>query len=96
MKEILQSKEFEQLVSAKNTVAFTLTALELIVYFGFILLLAFNKQIFSIKIGESMPLGIPLGIGVIVISWILTGVYVYWSNKVYDQKVQEIKKKLGR
>jgi len=42
-----------------------------------------------------VTVGIPLGIGVIVLSWIFTGIYILWSNKKYDQKISALKEKLG-
>jgi len=96
MKEkILNSSEFKSLVRSKNAISLILTVAELVVYFGFILLIAYNKDFLSQKIYGPVTVGIPVGIGVIVISWILTGIYVAWSNKKYDQKVSEIKEKLG-
>jgi len=96
MKEILESKEFKEVVSKKNRVAFTLALLEIVIYFGFILVLAFKKEVLGQKLGEGLTLGIPIGIAVIVISWILTGIYVFWANANYDKSVEELKKKLGR
>jgi len=96
MKEILESREFKELVSKKNKVAFTLAFLEIVIYFGFILLLAFKKEVLGQTLGEGLTLGIPIGIAVIVISWILTGIYVYWANSVYDKAVEELKKKIWR
>lgn len=96
MKEkILSSPEFKRLVRSKNAISVILTVAELVIYFGFILLIAYNKQFLSQKIYGPVTVGIPIGIGVIVLSWILTGIYVAWSNKKYDQRVAEIKEKLG-
>lgn len=96
MKEkILSSSEFKSLVRSKNAISLILTVAELVVYFGFILLIAYNKEFLSQKIYGPVTVGIPIGIGVIVVSWIFTGIYVAWSNKKYDQKVAEIKEKLG-
>jgi len=93
--KILKSNEFRKLVKSKNATSFFLTVAELIVYFGFIFLIAYNKEFLSQKIYGPVTIGIPIGISVIVISWIFTGIYVVWANKKYDQKVAEIKEKLG-
>ncbi|MCS7242414.1 MAG: DUF485 domain-containing protein [Thermodesulfovibrionaceae bacterium] len=93
MNEILNSKEFKNLVKSKNTVAAILTFVELILYFGFILLMAYGKEILSKKIYGSITVGIPVGIGVIIGSWFITGIFVMWSNKIYDKKVSEIREK---
>lgn len=94
MQEILNSSKFNALVSQKNLIAFLLTCIQLVVYYGFIYLLAFKKEVLSIKITEVIPLGIPLGIGVIVMSWVLTGIYTYWANNFYDKMVEEVKKEI--
>ncbi len=65
-------------------------------YFGFIFVLAFKKDILSQKVSEGLTVGIPVGIAIIVISWLLTGIYVYWANTYYDRAVEEIKNKFRR
>ncbi len=91
IKAIIESSEFKELVSKRWSISLILTAIMLIVYFGFILLLAFDKSILAQKIGEHITLGIPVGLGVIVIAWLLTGVYVKWANTTYDAEVRKIK-----
>lgn len=93
--KILNTPEFKKLVKSKNSISIFLTILELFVYFGFILLLAYGKDFLSAKFYGSITLGIPIGIGVIILSWILTGVYVTWANRSYDEKVAEIREKVG-
>ena len=81
---------FKELVRKKWTISLILTAIMLVVYYGFILVLAFEKQIFAQKIGESMTLGIPVGLGVILLACLLTGIYVRWANSTYDSSVKSI------
>ncbi len=94
-KEILNSTEFKAIVRSKNAISIILSILELAIYFGFILLIAYNKEFLSQKIYGPVTVGIPVGIGVIVLSWVLTGIYVTWSNKIYDEKVSKIREKIG-
>lgn len=96
MKDILETKEFRELVSKKNRISILLTALELIMYFGYVLVLAFKKELLSQKIAEGLTVGIPVGIAIIVLSWLLTGVYVFWANTYYDKVVEQIKNKVRR
>lgn len=94
VEKIKSDPDFQKLVSERNRVMITLTIIELVVYFGFILLVAFNKQFLASKIGDGVAtIGIPIGIGVIVISFVLTGVYVYIANRDYDSLSEKIKKK---
>ena len=93
--EILEDEEFKSLSKQKNTVSLILTLLELFIYFGFISLIAFNKPFLASKLSGAITVGIPIGIGVIVLSWILTGIYVNWANKKYDPMVENVKNKIG-
>ncbi|MFO0593622.1 MAG: DUF485 domain-containing protein [Polyangiaceae bacterium] len=68
----------------RQTIAMVLTGIMMAAYFGFILLVAFDKPLLGTLIGRGLSLGIALGAAVIVVAWIVTGVYVYWANKRYD------------
>lgn len=92
--EIIESKEFKALVTKRWRVSLTLLALLFVSYYGYILLIAGNKALVSMKIGEVTTLAIPLGIASIVIAWILTAVYVVWANNVYDPEVERLKGEL--
>ena len=93
--DIMSDPDFKELSSKKNSISVTLTILELIVYFGFVFLIAFKKEFLSGDIAPSITIGIPIGIGVILLSWILTGIYVRWANQKYDVMVQKLKDKIG-
>jgi uncharacterized membrane protein (DUF485 family) len=92
--EILESEKFKDLVKKRLKVSLSLTALMLAVYFGFILIIAFYKEILAIKIGEHITLGLPVGIGIIVFAWLLTGVYTRWANRDYDKSVRELRNEI--
>ncbi len=78
---------------AKDRVALVLTLLTLAVYFGFVFLLAFRKDVFAIRITANVPAGIPIGVGVIVASCAFTGVYVWWANGRYDAMVRTLQRR---
>jgi uncharacterized membrane protein (DUF485 family) len=86
----LDEDAFRRLVRAKWTISLVLTALILIIYFGFILVLAFAKDVLTAKIGTHLTLGLPVGLGVILSACVLTGIYVYWANRTYDASVRDI------
>jgi uncharacterized membrane protein (DUF485 family) len=88
---VLDSAEFKELVSKRWAMSLALTLAIFIGYFGFILVLAFDKTLLARKIGEHVTIGIPIGIGVIVLAWILTGIYVWWANGYYDRTVEQMK-----
>ncbi|MCE5195067.1 MAG: DUF485 domain-containing protein [Nitrospiraceae bacterium] len=95
--EILEDKDFKDLLKRRNRVALTLTVVELLIYFGFIALIAFNKPFLSQKMsaGTATTVGIPIAVGTIALSWVLTGIYIFWANSRYDTLVKKIKEKIG-
>ena len=62
------------------------------IYFGFILLIAYQKPLMGRLLGSGLSVGILLGALVIVASWLLTWVYVRWANSHYDQELRELRK----
>ena len=60
-------------------------------YFGFILLVAFDKPLLGRLISPGLSLGVLLGALVIVLSWIMTYVYVRWANLHYDKALHELR-----
>lgn len=72
-------------------VASLLTAGMVVVYFGFILLVAFRPALLATPLGDGLSVGILLGALVIVSAWILTWSYVRWANRVYDQALARLR-----
>jgi uncharacterized membrane protein (DUF485 family) len=70
-----------------------LTALVLVVYYGYVLLIAFDKQFLAAKMGAGvMTWGMPIGLFVIVFTVVVTGFYVRRANSTYDQLTEQIKR----
>jgi uncharacterized membrane protein (DUF485 family) len=90
---LLEDPEFKDLVFRKNRFSINLTIVTLVIYYGFILLLAFKRDLFAAKIAGNVTFGIALGIGVILSCWVLTGVYVRWANQKYDAIVARLQEK---
>ena len=94
-RQMLDSPEFHRLVRRRWTIALALTALLFVAYYGYILLVALDKDLLARRVGAgATTLGIPIGVGVIVVSWALTVVYVVWANRSYDPDVASLKGKL--
>ncbi|HWR89158.1 MAG TPA: DUF485 domain-containing protein [Dissulfurispiraceae bacterium] len=93
--EILGDQDFRRLRSWKNTVSYVLTVLTMVVYFGFLFLIAFRKDLLARELTKNVTFGIVFGLGVIVISFVFTGVYVWWANNKYDVLVSKVKEKIG-
>lgn len=82
---IARDPNYQKLRSTRNRLGWTLTALMMIVYYGFIVLIAFDKQFLAERMGEGvMTLGIPIGFGVIVFTIIITTYYVRRANAEFD------------
>ena len=75
---------------ARWRMTLTLTGATVLLYFGFIVLVAFGRSILAIQVTPGLSLGILLGAPVIVASWILTWIYVRWANTVYDPQVRAL------
>ena len=93
-RQMLDSPEFKAMVRKRWTVSVVLTALLFVVYYGYIVLIATDKAFMAQKIGEVTTLGIPLGVAVILLSWVLTAVYVIWANRVHDPEVRKLKSRV--
>ena len=73
--------------AARWRVALLLTGGMVVLYFGFILLVAYGRPLLAVQVVPGLTLGILLGALVIVVSWILTWVYVRWAAAHYDPRV---------
>lgn len=95
-KELMNSPKFKNLVSTRWTVSFIMLAILFVVYYGYILIVAYNKPYLAQKMSEgtATTVGIMMASGVIIASWLLTIVYVLWANNSYDRIVEELKKEL--
>jgi uncharacterized membrane protein (DUF485 family) len=89
---IRSDPNYIKLVKERSRYGWTLTALMLIVYYGYILLVAFNKELMSTRIGDGvMTLAMPIGLAVIVFTVIITGIYVRRANSEFDALTAAIK-----
>jgi uncharacterized membrane protein (DUF485 family) len=87
-----RSDDLRRLDSARRRVATILTATMMVLYFGFILLIAYGKPLLTTIIVPGLSLGILLGALVIVAAWILILIYVRWANGHYDAAVAGLRK----
>jgi uncharacterized membrane protein (DUF485 family) len=77
-------------------VALLLTAAMMLFYFGFILLVAFNKPLLTSTVTTGLSVGILLGAIVILASWVLIWVYTRWANTHYDREVARLRQEVRR
>ena len=91
--KIQNHPKYLELRSKRNTLGVTLTILMLVVYYGYIGLIAFDKSFLAQPIGAGVTsLGIPIGMGVIIFTIAITGLYVRRANGEFDALTQEILK----
>jgi len=91
--KILRDPKYQELQSKRNRLAIILTILMLVVYYGYIALIAFDKEFLAQPIGSGVTtLGIPIGFGVIVFTVLITGIYVRRANGEFDTLTKEILK----
>ena len=82
---------YQQLNLMRNSFGWLLTILMLLVYYGFIGLIAFDKEFLAQPLGSGVTtLGIPIAFGVIVFTIAITGLYVRRANSEYDRVTAEI------
>ena len=94
---VAQDPRYEQLVRRRSRFGAVLTAIILAAYFGYILLIAFNKELLSRPVGDGVTtLGIPIGIGIILLSILLTGIYVRVANRDFDRLERALREEHGR
>ena len=90
VEQILQNPKFKEMVSRKSKLSWTLTTIMLVVYVGFMLLVGYNKEFLMTSVsGGVTTIGIPLGLGIIVLSFLLCGVYSYIANNKLDALNEE-------
>ena len=82
----------EAVSAARWRVAISLTAAMMVAYFGFVLLVAFNKPLLGTILAPGVSLGMLLGVLVIIVAWALTWVYVRWANTHYDASLDRLRK----
>ncbi len=80
-----------RLHQARWRLALTLTGAIVVIYFGFILLIAYRRELLAMRLVPGLSLGILLGALVIVASWLLTWLYVRWANANYDTALERIR-----
>jgi uncharacterized membrane protein (DUF485 family) len=91
--KIQKNPKYLELRKKRNTFGWLLTLLMMVVYYGYIALIAFNKPFLAQPIGAGViSLGIPIGMGVIVFTVLITAIYVRRANSEFDDLTTDILK----
>ena len=90
--KIRSNPKYQQLKSTRDTYSWVMTILMLVVYYGYIAMIAFNKAALAQPLGATgvTTIGIPVGVGVILFTIIITGIYVRRANTEFDALKEEI------
>ena len=83
--------KYHALVRRRSRFAWTLTAIMLLAYLGYVLLIAFDKELLARPIGDGVTsVGIPLGFGIIILGVLLTAIYVRRANREFDALLEAL------
>jgi len=98
VEKIKSNPSYQKLVTERSAFAWKLTITILVVYYAFILLIAFSPATLGAKIaaGGMATVGIPVGVAIIVFAFILTGIYVKRANSEFDGLLEQVKKDIAK
>jgi uncharacterized membrane protein (DUF485 family) len=95
--KIQSHPKYQELRQKRNRFGWLLTALMMVVYYGYIALIAFNKPFLAKPIGAGVTtIGIPIGLGVIVFTIVITAIYIRRANGEFDRLTAEILRECAR
>ncbi|QAU33125.1 DUF485 domain-containing protein [Janthinobacterium sp. 17J80-10] len=96
VQKIKTNPKYQELVAKRSRFGWWLSAMMLVVYYGYILLIAFNKELLNQKLGDGvMTVGMPLGLFVILFTVVITGIYVRRANSEFDELTAAIRKEVN-
>lgn len=89
---IRTNPKFRELVSRRTRFAIVLSAIVLVAYYGFMMVVAFRPAMLHTPLseGSALTVGMPIGVGIVFVSWLLTGLYVWRANTDFDRINEEV------
>ena len=95
IEHVRNNPKYQKLVKERSKFAWTLSIIMLVIYYAFILTIAFDPSALGTKMGDGvMTIGIPIGIAIIIIAFVLTGIYVKRANGEFDELSHQVKEEL--
>lgn len=90
--KVRQNPKYHELVKRRGRLAFTLSAIVLVAYYSFMMVVAFAPDILRVPLSEgaSLTVGVPVGTAIIVVSWLLTGLYSHYANGEFEELNAEV------
>ncbi len=85
-RRIRNNPKYHEVMAQRSRFSWTLAVIVLVIFYGFILTVAFAPHLLAIPLsdGSATTIGVPIGVGIIILFWLLTGYYVYRANKDFD------------
>ena len=98
VEKIKANPDYKKLVAIRSAYAIKLSVTILVMYFAFILTIAFYPSALAIGLndGSVTSIGIPIGIAIIIFSFVLTGLYTRRANTEFDDLAKAVKKSVGK
>lgn len=88
---ISANPKYQELKRKRNRFGWLLAACMLVVYYGYISLIAFDKEFLSQTMGGGVTtIGVPIGVAVIIFTVVITGIYVHRANTEFDALTRQI------
>ncbi|HEY3433160.1 MAG TPA: DUF485 domain-containing protein [Rhodocyclaceae bacterium] len=95
VQKVKSNPTYQELKAKRSSFGWVLTIIMLVAYYGYIAVIAFDKELFAQKTGEGvMTLGIPVGVGLIFFTVIITGLYVRRANTEFDELTAKLLKEI--
>ena len=93
---IKSNPKYHELVSKRSSFGWFMAILMLVIYYGFILIIAYAPSFLArpVAAGWTMTIGIPIGVGVIIAAFVLTGFFIHRANTVFDDLSNQIKEEV--
>ena len=90
LQRIEADPNYQKLVSERKSFGWTLAIITLVIYYGYIAIVAFAPSVIAVKVSGDITVGIILGVAIILASILLTGIYVLRANSEYDDLTNAI------
>ncbi len=94
VEKIQNNPAYQELVTKRSSFAWRMTIIMLVVYYAFILTIAFSPETLGTSMGGVMTVGIPVGIVIILFSFIMAGIYTRRANGEFDNLTKKVKEDL--
>jgi len=94
---VKNSHSYQELIKKRTSFSLKLATIMFVMYYAFILIIAFDKKLLGVSLsGGVTSIGIPIGMGIILFSFILTGIYTKRANGEFDELSEKVKEEVRK